>query len=174
MHIWEIKRLESEIRRGSLPQSEKYKYLLAFMIINAICMEGSSYISELFSFPRLFESTFVILATIFGTVYCYKVNREGDDSDFIDRYICLYLPIFIRLVVLFFIVFSIFLLLSYFAFGDSSDIYTDQTTWVDTVFTTGFELMIYWKLSASIRKVAMPTVGREPVNSADPKGRAAD
>ncbi len=174
MYIWDIKKLESDIRRGSLTQSEKYKYLLVFMIIAALCMEGSSYVSELFSFPRLFESSFVILATIFGTMYCYKVNREGDDSDFIDRYICLYLPIFIRLVVQFFFVFSAFIIFGYLAFGDSFDINADRTTWVDTVFTSGFELMIYWRLSASIRKVAMSSFDSEPVNSADPKSGSAD
>jgi hypothetical protein len=165
MYLWEIKKLESDLQRGSLTQYEKYKYLMAFMIITAICMEGSSYISEIFSFPRFFESSFVLLATIFGTMYCYKVNKAGDNSDFIDRYICLYLPIFIRLMVLFFFAFSVFIILGYLTLGDSFDVSADKTTWVDVIFTSVFELMIYWKLSVSLRKVALQSLVSEPVNS---------
>jgi hypothetical protein len=163
MYFWKTKNLEFDLSTGSLSQSDKYKYLLAFMIITAVCMELSSYISELPSFIRLFESSVVILITIIGTMFCHKINRQGDNADFIDRYICLFLPIFIRLVVFIILIFSLYMILGFIFAGDSFDKFTDSTNWVDVIFTVGLEVIFYWKLSVSIRKVAMSNIGSEPV-----------
>jgi hypothetical protein len=76
MYFWKIKNLESDLSTGSLSQSDKYKYLLSFMIITAIFGVLSLYISYFPTFTRLSESSAVILFTILGTMYCYKVNRQ--------------------------------------------------------------------------------------------------
>ena len=96
-------------------------------------------------------------------MYCYTVNRQGDDGDFIDRFICLSLPIFIKLFVCFIVIFSLYMVLGFVLFGDSFDKYTDSTNWIDVIFMVVFELVFYWKLSTSIRKVAMANIGSEPV-----------
>ncbi len=168
MYFWKTNKLESDLNRGSLTQNDRYKYLLAFMIITVVCIEMSSYVPELPSLTRLVESSSVFLATILGTMYCYKTNREGDNSDFIDRFICLYLPIFIRLMVFFSIIFSLYMILGFALLGDSFDKFTDSTNWIDVIFIVGFEIIFYWKLSASIRKVAMENLGSEPVAGVGP------
>ncbi len=154
MYFWQTKQLEADFINGSLSQNERYRYLLTFMIITASCMELSSYISELPSFIRIIETSSVILATIFGTMFCYNTNKEGDNVDFIDRYICLFLPLFIRLMVLLIILMTIYFTIGSVLYGDVFDEYLDSTNWVDVGFIIAFELLFYWKLSTSIRNVA--------------------
>ena len=167
MYFWNTNDLESDLSNRKLSQSDKYKYLLAFMIITAVLMELSSYIPELPSFIRLIESSVVILTTIFGTMFCYKVNRQGDNADFIERYICLSLPIFFRLIGLIIIIFSLYMVCGLILLGDSFDKFTESTNWIDVILTIGFELLYYWKLSVSIRKVAMSKPRSEQTNQPD-------
>lgn len=41
------------------------------------------------------------LITIAGIILCYKANQRGDDEEFVDRFICIGLPIAIRLGVIY-------------------------------------------------------------------------
>jgi hypothetical protein len=155
MYFWKTKKLEAELRNGSLSQSDRYKYLMAFMIIVAICTEISLYIPETLSFISLFGSSFVVLITIIGTMFCYKVNRQGDNTDFIGRYICLFLPVTVRLIVFYILIYALYMILGTILLGYAFEKFTDSTNWIDVIFAIGLELIFYWKLSVSIRRVAM-------------------
>lgn len=41
----------------------------------------------------------MIITTIIGTYYCYTKNKSGDNKDFITRFICLGVPVGIRIFV---------------------------------------------------------------------------
>lgn len=172
MYFWKINKLVKELSENSISQNEKYKYLLTFMIITAFIIEVSEYVSENPSFIPITCSILVLLATVVGTIYCYRLNRQGDNLDFVDRYICLYIPIFIKVTVFFIIMFSSYMILGFIFFGDVFDRFTDSTNWIDVIFIVGFECLFYWILSGSIKKVSNSRHGSEPVASSDTKGRA--
>lgn len=155
MYFWNVRSLETELKKRSLSQRDKYKYFLSFMIITVFGMESSLYLAEEPTFIMLSQSLSVLLLTIIGTIYCFKVNDRGDSNEFIERYICLFLPIFIRVSIFFVISFSAYMIIGFALYGDMFDTFTDKINWVDVIFTIGFECVFYWYLASSFRRVAI-------------------
>ena len=107
MHFWNTKALGKELREGTVTQKDKMKYFLILLIIFGIPF--SSYVAPKFDytfvrFPGLILS---IIINIWGVIFCYQANQKGDDKDFIDRFVCLSLPISIKLLLLLFLSLSI-------------------------------------------------------------------
>ncbi|MDY7037927.1 MAG: hypothetical protein SV375_17415 [Thermodesulfobacteriota bacterium] len=125
MYIWKIDSLVADLRNGTLSQADRFKYLLAFMIITAFFMELSYFISELPSVVALSESAIVVFITIVGTIWCYQTNKSGDNQEFVDRFICLTLPTLIRLLVIFLIIYSLYIFLGFVMFGNEFDKFTE-------------------------------------------------
>ena len=161
MYFWKTEKLESDFINGSLSQRDRYKYLLAFIIIIALGMELSIYIPEPPSIISFLQSSFAILITIIGAMFYYRVNKQGDNADFIYRYICLFLPVFIRLVVFYIIILSLYMILEIVFLGYAFEKFIASTNWIDIFFTVGFELILFWKLSVLILKMAMSKTGEE-------------
>ena len=155
MYFWNTKKLEIELINQSLSQKDKFKYLLAFMILTTFAVESSLYLSEKPSILMLCESLLVFLFNVLGTIYCFKVNSQGDDIEFIERYICLSLPIFFRIFAYFLVVFTAYMITGFIIFGDLFDSFIDQTNWVDVIFAVGSELAFYLLLASSFRRVAI-------------------
>ena len=154
MYFWKTESLAAELRNGTLSQKDRFKYLLAFMTITAIFTELSYYISEAPSTVAISESTLVIFITIFGTVWCYIANKSGDDREFIERFVCLSIPVLIHLTVIFLFLYSFYMIIGFYLFENAFDKFTETTNWVDVGFTILFGLYFYWKLSKVIKSVA--------------------
>lgn len=91
-----------------------------------------------------------IAATIFGTFFVYKMNATGDNKDFIERFLCLSIPVLIQC-------FSIALFLTALLYG--TDIfYTEDSeegsTFYDFIFTAILELYGYYRLSSGMKIAA--------------------
>jgi len=166
MYLWKIDNLIAELRNGTLSQAARFKYLLAFMLITVIILEISIFVSEVPSVASLSESIIVILITVLGTIWCYQTNKSGDNQEFIDRFICLTLPILVRIFVIFLLIFSLYMTIGFLLFGDSFDKFTEKTNWIDVGFTICFEFYYYWKLSNAISLVANKRLEQTPKTGA--------
>jgi hypothetical protein len=155
MYLWKTKALVSAFREGTLSEAERFKYLLVFVLINAVAIEVLWYVSEPPSLINILSSSLTMVIPLLGTIYCYKVNRQRDNREFIDRYICLGIPIGIRIVVLFLVMLGLILLAGIVLLGDRFDYYLDQTTWLDLVFVACVEVAFYWRLSGNIRLISV-------------------
>jgi len=154
MYFWKIDKLESDLIKGAMSNADKFQYLLASTILIALGFEVSSFISESATITRVTESIIVVVATIVGTIWCYNRNGKGDNAEFIDRFICLSFPVGIRLIVYFSTAYTAYMIIGYSLLRDAFAKYSESTTFIDVIFTIGFELFFYWKLSSSIYKVS--------------------
>ena len=48
-------------------------------------------------------STLFSLITIAALYFCYRINRTGDNKEFIARYTCLYVPLYIKTLAMYYI-----------------------------------------------------------------------
>ena len=167
MYIWKTDSLVADLRDGTLSQADRFKYLLVLMLITVVIVELSLFVSEVPSAATLSESTLVILMTVAGTIWCYRVNKDGDNQEFVDRFICLSLPILVRLFLLFLLIYSLYMTLGFALFGDEFEKITENTNWIDVGFTLFFELYFYWRLSKAIGAAAS-----QPVQQAGRKSGA--
>ena len=121
MYFWNIKALEEDLRQGKVTPNEKIKYLFAFIVMYGFLKEliirvrpqyygdysadplGSfmmQWVSmQVFSVWTILRNGELLLRWLFilgGVIFCYQANRKGDNKEFIDRFVCLSLPVSIR------------------------------------------------------------------------------
>lgn len=94
------RRLAVALATGRLTEREKFHYLLISAVIGLLVpsqFEGWS------GWTRL-RAAFVaigLLITLVGLVACFRANARGDDRAFLERYLCLSVPLGIATYVLY-------------------------------------------------------------------------
>lgn len=97
------------------------------------------------------QSLLMVCITIIGTWLCYRTNRNGDNKDFITRYICLWIPIAIRIALLGIAALMIYVPLGMVLIGPE---YLESDTWLDALFIVVFVSLFYWRLYAAMRLIS--------------------
>ena len=164
MYIWKIEALVEDFKANRVTQREKMKYCLLSSVIALVVLhlpyEAHS--------PTLHTIEFLISVaiTIGGILLCFKANQSGDDEEFIDRVICLGLPITIRLVVLFIPFFTLVSIVTTeitpvnspiepaAPTTETSDLYGPV---IEIVLFAILQLVIYWRLRYQILRVSSTT-----------------
>lgn len=154
MYFWKIDSLTQELKDGSLPQSERMKYLLATVIVYAVAIEASFLFAEPITYLRIFQSSFIVAITVGGTIYCYVMNRRGDNREFIDRFICIGWVVSVRVIALFVGVYFLYLIAGYAVGGEEFEKFLESTSIVDAGLTLLVCILGYWLIGEHIKKVA--------------------
>lgn len=164
MYFWNTNALAKELRDDTLPEREKFKYFLAYVVLTAFAMELFRYLVPEYSLSAVLASAFNILAVIVGVYICYKTNQNGDGLRFIERYICLSLPVSIRIVVLSLAVYLL-LIIVLTVILKLDDPNTDTGTvvyWFGTLFGIAITVLFYWRLNVHIKSISHNETGVVP------------
>lgn len=133
MYLWNYKALAHELKEHKLTSKEKLKYLLAIMCYVPTGLMGSNWIPGFYRFiyrmtnfivyqqaPRvpplkifhnynyLTDLTTAVIIGV-GVMLCFMINRRGDGRNFIERFMCLSIPITIRVSIYSLIIFILVL-----------------------------------------------------------------
>jgi hypothetical protein len=101
MYIWNVKALAQDLKAGQVSQKEKMKYFLVTIIVQMLMTSMPAQPS--LQYGDFIRTVIFIIITAIGIVVCYKANSRGDDKEFVERIICLSLPIGVRISLLLFI-----------------------------------------------------------------------
>lgn len=103
MYFWNINALVQKLKTYSLSSYEQAQYYLALMF----CVSLGSLMQALPKPPTPISSILIVgswfagmVVLIGGVIYCYNINKNGDDKDFLTRMICLLFTSAIRYGVL--------------------------------------------------------------------------
>lgn len=100
MYLWKVDHLAADLRNDYVSQKEQFKYMLVFTLINTLAMVAIAFGSSGMSSSLLAVDMVVTLTiTAAGISYCYHRNRKADNRDLIVRFICLGLPVTVRIIV---------------------------------------------------------------------------
>lgn len=154
MYLWNTEALATKLKDSELSQAERFKYFFIFIVLNALIMELSLYIGEMPTVITITESVIALIMTMSGTLLAYNINKNGDDKEFTDRYICLSIPILIKVIVLSIVTYIIYTSVGYMMSNEAFDNYIDSTTWIDILFTLVFESLFYWRLICHISRIS--------------------
>ena len=87
---------------------------------------------------------------MFGLFYCYIENRDGDDRDFIERFICIGLPVLVRTIAVTVLIgLCLVILALVLAFN-----VPEESTPVDLLLISALQIYFYLRLARSIRLAA--------------------
>lgn len=98
MILWNDKKLARKLRNNAISEKEKFKYYFIYVLLY---MLPPIYCKPLERAPGvLVELLFFTLIYLIGLYYTYSTNCKGDNKAFIERSLCLSIPIAVRRFVL--------------------------------------------------------------------------
>ena len=98
MYFWKIDKLVDDFKTAKVSQKEEFKYMLVFTVLMTLITDPVFSETTPYNLYSAINTIALILVSIWGVYYCYKVNRAGDNKDFIVRVICLGLPVTVRVL----------------------------------------------------------------------------
>ena len=163
MYLWNTKALAKELKEGTLSESEKFKYYIVGTILYTVLLMLPTRGESTNTIDSLIGILIAILIIFFGTYMCYGVNKSGDNANFIERFICLSLPIAIKIfliwvLVVILTVISTFIL-GYAGFVDSASteaflIYKSLAALLIIVVILSVWICFYWRIYVHMKWIS--------------------
>jgi hypothetical protein len=97
MYIWNVNALVEDLSNAKIDQKEQVKYVLTYSLLGLLMADPVIYKDLEYSVWTFCRSITMVVLVILGVLYCYNINKRGDDKDFILRFACLSIPIFFRI-----------------------------------------------------------------------------
>jgi hypothetical protein len=156
MYLWEVDRLVEDFKAGEVSQSEEFKYMLLFTILMALGSDPALYIGASYNYYDTIESALMLGISVIGIHSCYKINKNGDNRDFIVRVMCIGLPVVIRILAIFIPIFIISAALegAFLEGVTGQETETYESTPIQVAVLSVFVASYYWYLSRKIRAVS--------------------
>jgi hypothetical protein len=85
------RRVAAELRAQTLPEATKARLILVGYLVNAVF--GHAYLLRARTWGQLLLSAVAIAVVISGFWSCFKTNQAGDGRAFIERYMCVAVPL---------------------------------------------------------------------------------
>jgi hypothetical protein len=104
MYWWNTHALAEALKTKRLSQRQKMIYLAVMMLGVSLVVEVTAWLgpgSGVTPAMGVIRGAVLSGITLWGVLACYQANRRGDDSEFIDRFVCLSLPLTIRVLIVF-------------------------------------------------------------------------
>ena len=98
MYLWNVGGLIDDLRNNSVSEFEKLKYLMATGVLVALFSDPIFSWGLRYTIMEALNLALQLAAVAAGTYYCYLQNRKGDDTDFATRFVCLGIPVGLRVL----------------------------------------------------------------------------
>jgi hypothetical protein len=158
MYIWNVTKLAKEFKEDKISERQQLYYLLVFMVFSYIATDpylNSQLAYDSFNILDILMLPIGLVIGILGTIYCYYIiPNTVKTNGFLPRFICLGLPVLIRLsVFLILIMFSAFIINDFIITIPRVNGFLDaeETTLIDFVGINVFEALYFWYLSRMIK-----------------------
>jgi hypothetical protein len=89
MYCWNVSKLAEDLREGQVDEKERFKYFLATLIGWSVAGLLFLHSGRTFSTDGLISIGLILAIGVVGIILYYRVNKSGDNIDFIPRMICL-------------------------------------------------------------------------------------
>jgi hypothetical protein len=157
VYLWKVDSLVEDFRAGKVTQREQFKYVMLSTIAIMIVSDPILYAGTVYNSYDTVGSLIMLIISVIGTYACYKINAGGDNQDFIQRLLCIGLPVGVRVIVAFIPI----LLVSFIVEGLFFDPgFVDEETFASTPMQVATMSALisayYWYLSTKIRMVSSP------------------
>ena len=153
MHIWNTSVLVEELRARQVSQREKAKYLA----VTSACISllPYAYLQSPTSPLLAVEAVLTALITLVGITACYHANVRGDGEEFLDRFVCLSLPLGLRVGVVWIVIYLAYSMVGYAVLGEERfDAVLDRYTIADLVFAFATMTVFYTRLRYHILRAS--------------------
>jgi len=158
MYIWNSEKLITQLSEDAVSEWEATKYLILTSVVSAIT--GALYYDPLNQgLVDWFGGVVLAIIVIVGISYCFKINQQGDNKNYIIRYVVLTWPVFIRITLFTIIPYFIISFIAY--RNDLSISLLLSNEWFRTFYTFLIEILYFYLLSNYIKRVSHTSLRRQ-------------
>ncbi|OBY75394.1 hypothetical protein [Acinetobacter gyllenbergii] len=159
MYFWNTKKLIDDLKNDRLTEQNYKNYYLissAFMLIMMFAMRFAPIDDVL---PNLIDAVLSIIILIAGVNFCFKANGGNQGKQFLNRLICLFLPIGVRFILVYLLLFTVFILAFIVTarFIDATQIpalIEPYQKWVGFSISVIMQVMMYWRFCVALRAIS--------------------
>lgn len=160
MYIWNTKKLITDFKNNNVSEGEKLKYFMIPAVLTMVAIGLFLYFPAIFN--AIFNLTILdavdwsLVSVIFtiATIMIYRANKQGDNQDFLARYICLSFPLIIKMLVLYTIVIFVYYAIGFVVAYEAFDAFTSTTNFVNLILTVVLEIIFYGLLYKAVVNVS--------------------
>lgn len=100
MYFWKVDDLVRDLRAGIVSEYDKMKYFLFEIVLVYLGLFGNiAHGDTPTAIITMFFMVFQLAIVVWGTYHCFVINKQHDNKNFLERYICLRFPLMIRFAV---------------------------------------------------------------------------
>lgn len=152
MYFWRVNPLVEDLKNGRVTQRQKMYYYLAGTLLSLIYIFISSAVAVTPNLMTVVNIVLAISVTVGGILLCYEANHQGDDTEFIDRFVCLSWPINMRMIA---VLIPIYIVAAIASSNNSGRV---ELTIVDVLITLLYSIYFYKWLHLCLMQVSQPTI----------------
>ena len=166
MNFFNDKDLATRFKNNNVPQRERFFYYFLFMVLIEFIFLISIYFPAE-KLPNTFDKISDFGGAIIGFAalfYWYNINSTGDNREYIERSICLGVPVIIKTTLYFAPVFFVSIILVDQFMCDASsaiwlgcDINSDDTSLPVFLFVVGANIFFYYRMTMMFKIAASST-----------------
>lgn len=160
MYFMNINALVHRLKTNTLSNYQQAQYYLALMLFTAYALVMQKPVSAVPASTNILQVMLPMwidmIVMLAGTLYCYNINKSGDDKDFLTRMLCLALTCKIRLTIIGFIIaIPCLVLIAPFALPFIATIKNPITFYaINGLLGFCWAVFLYWYIGKQFRKVA--------------------
>jgi hypothetical protein len=153
MHWWNPAPVAAALRADSFTERQKYHYLLAAVVIRAL-IGSSAVVAAHPNRASLLAALLALVLSVLGVRASYGQNRAGDDRAFIERYMCLTVPLIVQTYAVYLAIYYTSIVVARVARG--GDLRSAAAIITPYVWLASLVLLIvyFWRLRDLIGKVS--------------------
>jgi hypothetical protein len=151
MNFVNDRELALRFKNDAVPSRERLIYFLLFLV-PATALSTTYVINFLYDpsaniWDYAIDTSYVLI-TVVGTILCYITNKNGDDREFIERYMSIGFPTIVKTTLIFILILLINIAIYYFMLGYDQ---SDESTYVALIYTLAFFAAYFWRLNYCIK-----------------------
>ena len=156
MYFWKVDSLVDDFKQNKVTQKEEFKYILLFSILTLLSTNSFVSIDSTYNFYDTLDLILTIIITVAGIYYCFKINSDGDNKNFMVRFISIGLPVVVRVLAIAIPIFIISAIIesSFFMTPEEMESDSSESTLSLVVLTSLIMIGYYWYLSKKIKDVS--------------------
>jgi hypothetical protein len=158
MYFWNTNKLIDDLKNERLATSDYKNYYLAGgvgALLMVFCMRFSPVTNMILSTIDIVLS---IIMLIIGINLCFRVNGGNQGRQFLNRLICIVLPISIRILLVYFLFFIFMIIILVFStrfidISQTKKIFDPYQGWITLATSMLIQTIMYWRFYVALKKI---------------------
>jgi hypothetical protein len=158
MYFWNTNKLIDDLKNERLADRDYKNYYLVSASVTCLMMFAMRFSPVVDVVASIIDIVISLMMLIIGMNLCFAANGGNDGNQFLNRLICIFLPIGVKLL-LAYLLFFLFIVIGFiFAarFIDANQIpelITPYQSWVTLFLSIFMQIIMYWRFCVAFKKI---------------------